>query len=154
MLPTAPPKMPLLWPVLAGVGVAAAVAAVVLVVALSTRRDIETPTGRRGPLSILVAVPVDDNVVRAVTEEGGCRRPLFADVRVRNHAVELRVIGQDPGGGCTAEIKIRCSEVRLPPAAATKRLVAMPLTARAGRVSAKTLARQSAAGVCPRLPLR
>jgi hypothetical protein len=73
---------------------------------------------------------------------------------VRADVVELRVIGQSGGGGCAAVIADQCNEVRLPAAAAGKRLVAVPVAERAGRVSAKTLAGRHARGECGRLPLR
>ena len=60
----------------------------------------------------------------------------------------------ESGGGCTAEVKVRCNGVRLPAAAAGKPLVTEPVAERAGRVSEKTLARQYAAGECPPLRLR
>jgi hypothetical protein len=152
-MPTPEPSTPPLWPVFVAVGVSAAVAAIVIVVAVSASGFDEPAPGALGPMSILVVVPVDDGVVRAVTEEGGCRHAQFAEVRERPDAVELRVIGQSPGGGCTAEVKIRCSEVRLPAPAASKPLIAVPVAARAGEVSEKTLARRYATGECARLQL-
>jgi hypothetical protein len=150
-MPTPQPTTPLLWPALVAFGVTAAVAIIVVIVTVSADGPDEPRPGPLGSLSILVAVPVDGNAVRAVTEEGGCRRPRVADVRVRGDAVELRVIGQSAGGGCTAEIKVRCNEVRLPATAAGKTLVAVPVAIRAGRVPDKTLARKYADGPCARL---
>jgi hypothetical protein len=66
----------------------------------------------------------------------------------------LRVIGQSPGGGCSASIIHECHEVRLPAPAAGKPLLAIPVATRARGVSDKTRAREFAAGTCPRLPLR
>lgn len=111
-----------LWLGLVAVGVALAIAAATVAVALGLRRDAGPTPGPIGSLGI-VGFAADGRVVRAVTEEGGCRRPVFAEVNVGADRVELRVMGQSPGTGCTAEIKLRCSEVRLPPAAAGKRLV-------------------------------
>ena len=152
-MPTRQPTTPRLWPVVVGFCVSVAVVALVVVMAVSASGPDEPRPGPLGPLSILVTVPIDDRVVRAVTEEGGCRRPLFADVQVRSNAVELRVIGQSPGGGCTAEIKVQCNELRLPPAAAGKPLVALPVAERAGQVSDETLTREYADGACARLPV-
>jgi hypothetical protein len=153
-MPAPEPKQPLLWPAVAAVGVADAFAAFVVVLALSVSDRVEPEPGPLEPLTILVAVPVDDTVVRVVTQEGGCRLPVFADVRVRADALELRVIGQDPGGGCTADFKIRCNRVRLPATSVRKPLVAGPLAERADRVSYKALARQYATSACPPLRLR
>ena len=153
-MPAPEPKELLFWPALVAVGIAAAVATLVVVVAVSARDGVEPEVGPLGALNILVAVAVDDTVVRAVTEEGGCRRPVFADVRVRADAVELRVIGQDPGGGCTAEMKVRCNEVRLPAPAASKPLVAVPVAESASRLGNKAVVREYAADPCPRLRLR
>jgi hypothetical protein len=105
-------------------------------------------------MDILVAVPVEDAAVRVVTEEAGCRYPVFADTRVRGDVVELRVIGQSAGGGCAAYIKFECHEVRLPAQEAGKRLVAVPVANGARDLSQKRLAQQYASGECSRLRLR
>ena len=133
-----PPK---LWPFLVAFGVAVAAVLVAIVVSVSASGVDEPDPGPLESLTILAVVPAGDGVVHAVTEEGGCRRPSFADVRVRADVLELRVIGRDPGGACTAEVKVRCSEVRLPPEAAGKRLVGVPMATGDGRASGETLAR-------------
>jgi hypothetical protein len=141
-------------PALVAVGAAAAAAILVVLVALSARDGSEPEAGPPGPLNILGVVAVDDTVVRVVTSEGGCRRPVFADLRMRAGAVELRVIGQDPGGGCTADMKIRCNKVRLPAGGEGKPLVAVPVAESASRLSDKAGAREYAADPCPRLQPR
>jgi hypothetical protein len=88
-MPTPQPRTPPLWPVLVAFGVSVALAALAVVMAISASRPDAPEPGPLGPLSILVAVPVDDGIERAVMEEGGCRQPLFADARVRGDAVEL-----------------------------------------------------------------
>jgi hypothetical protein len=127
------------WPALVGAAIAAAAAAVVVVIALlSPSRDGSNPAPP-SPMTALVAVRTDDFVARVVTEEGGCGSPVAARARVRADAVEVQVLGQDPPqAGCTAEVKVRCSELLLPSVAAGRRLRVLRLAPpSAGSVGAR-----------------
>jgi hypothetical protein len=104
----------------------AVIAVAVAVVALRSNED--TPEG--GPertMRIALAAPEDAGAVRLVTVEGGCLQPTRATADLRADAVAFTVYGQDPGGGCTADIKLRCNEVVLPQAVGPRRVIPEPV---------------------------
>ena len=133
-----------LWPALVALGVAAVVAVVVAVVAFNNN-DADTPAaGEERTMRIALVAPGDAGAVRLVTVEGGCLRPTRAAADLRADAVAFTVYGQDPGGGCTADIKLRCNEIVLPQAVGPRRVVPEPVAEY--RDQAEALA---ASGPCP-----
>jgi hypothetical protein len=135
-----------LWPAALLLGVIAVIAAAIVALGVF-RDDLSHDEGVRGPMTIVLAVPHGEELVRVVTREGGCKEPVSASVVVRADAVELRVSGR-ASGGCTAEIKLRCREVALPEPLGRRRLLPTPSTDRSSREAAEALI---AAGRCVRL---
>jgi hypothetical protein len=134
--------------------VAGVVVAIVVVMVVSASGLDEPEPGPLGEMDILVTLSVADGVVRVVTEEAGCRYPVFADTRLHGDVIELRVLGQSAGGGCAADIKFECHEVRLPEQAVGKRLVAVPVAEGAQDVGGKSLAPQYVGAVFRSLDLQ
>ena len=137
-----------LWPALVALGVAAVLAVVVVAVVASRRQRRRQPGGGRG---------ADDadragraRATRAPSawsrSTSGCLLPTRATADLRADAVAFTVYGQDPGGGCTADIaSSRCNEVVLPQAVGPRR-VSCPSRSPSTANSAEALA---AAGPCP-----
>jgi hypothetical protein len=96
---------------------------------------------------VLVRAP---RVVRVVTIEPGCREPLHGAVEMDRDAVRLRVLERSPGGACSAEIKVRCSELTLPGPIGDRRVVPVPRV-RPDRVASTAAGLVS--GPCRRLPM-
>ena len=135
-----------LWPALVAVGVMAVIAAGVAVVAVRSNEK-ETPAaGPERTMRVALAAPGDGGTVRIVTVEGGCLAPVRATADLRADAVAFTVYGQEPGGACTADIKLRCNEIVLPQAVGPRRVVPEPLAEY--RDQAEALA---ATGPCPPL---
>ena len=130
------PRRIRLLPAAVALGLAAllAVAAAVLVL-----RD-DSPAGPEpGPLQPLAIAGVArerPGVLRAVSVEGGCQIPVAIRLRRVGAVLELEVLGRDPGlGGCTDEVKLRCSAVAVPESLAALPLRGVPAAAQ--RLSAE-----------------
>ena len=133
-----------LWPALVALGVAAVVAVVVAVVALSSNDEDTPAAGAERTMRIALVAPGDGGAVRLVTVTGGCLRAVRATADLRADAVAFTVYGQDPGGACTADVRLRCNEVVLPQAVGPRRVLPEPVAEH--RDQAEALA---ASGPCP-----
>jgi hypothetical protein len=138
-----------IWPAALALGLAVlvVVSAIAVVVSRNRRAEEDGPLER---LPILLAVPQRNDLVRVLTEEGGCRHAVSAMADVRADVVVLRVFGRNPAGGCTAEIKVRCHEIALPVALGRRRVLPTRAPDRLAPPAAEAVI---ATGPCPRLPL-
>ena len=133
-----------LWPALVAVGVMAVIAVVVAVVAVRSNEEDTPETGPERTMRIVLAAPGDAGAARLVTVEGGCLQAVRATADLRADAVAFTVYGQDPGGACTADIKVRCHEVVLPQAVGPRRVVPEPVAEYRDQAEALV-----ASGPCP-----
>jgi hypothetical protein len=136
-----------LWPAALALGFAGLVAIVVAVFVVDLDPSEDLTPGPLGPLEIVFAEGHGPSTVRAITREGGCRRPVRAEVAMQPRVVTVRVLGRSPGGGCTAEIKVRCVDIPLPAPIGRRRIVARPTSDQPSFGSAMRNAS------CPRLPV-
>ncbi len=135
-----------------GFGLTALAAAVIVTVVIVNRVGGEDLDAAPPSLMQIVLVRSEsDSVVRVVTEEGGCRRPIAARVRMQADVVQVGVLGWHPGGGCTAVIKVACSRVTLPAKLGRRKLGGRPISAHGNRRQARQV---MATSRCVRIPVQ
>ena len=133
-----------LWPALVAVAIMAVLAVGVAFVAVRSNEEDTPEAGPERTMRLVLAAPGDAGAVRLVTVEGGCLQPVRATADLRADAVAFTVYGQDPGGACTADIKVRCHEVVLPQAVGPRRVVPEPVAEYRDQAEALV-----ASGPCP-----
>src|SRR5690348_1109692 len=104
-----------IWPWILLFAVAALVAAGVAVYAgTHVNEQSASPGGGLTALPIAYTDSSHPGLARIVTREGGCRVPLRAQVSDQGGQAVVSVLGEDTAEACTAQIKLRCSEVSVP----------------------------------------
>ena len=136
-----------LWPAVVALVVAALVAPAVAVLALTGADDDRARSGPDEVMRVVLVAPVGGGVVRLVTFEGGCRVATRATADLRADAVAFTVLGRDPGGGCTADEKLRCSEVVLPQSVGRRRVLPNPVAEYRSEAGRRVIE------PCPRIPV-
>ena len=127
-----------LWPAVAALVVAALVAPAVAVLAVTGADDDGAQSGSEEVMRVVLVAPAGGGVVRLVTVEGGCRVATRVAADLRADAVAFTVRGRDRGP-CTAQVKLRCSEVVLPQSVGRRRVLPNPVAeyrSEAGRLVA------------------
>jgi hypothetical protein len=125
-------------PVAVALGLAALLAVAAAVLVLRDRSPADPQPGPLEPLAIAGVARELPGVLRAVSVEDGCRIPVAIRLRRVGAVLELQVLGRDPGtGGCTDEVKVRCSAVVVPESLAAFPLRGVPAAAQ--RLSAKAV---------------
>ena len=137
-----------LWPAVVALVVAALVAPAVAVLALTGADEDEPAARAEQVMRVVLVAPSGGGVVRLVTAEPGCRQATRATADLRADAIAFTVYGRDPGGGCAAGVKVRCSELVLPQAVGPRRVLPNPVA----RYRAEA-ERQLGGAPCPRIPV-